>query len=135
MRVVLRLVGCLLAGIALGVVTAMVQTWTVRVGGMHLPVGAVAGVVTIVLMARACAWWVRSRRGAVAMALGWLGATLVMGTTSSRGDLVISGGNRQVGYLLAGSVLLAAASAFPLLPLAAPPAPAPVGAGAADPDD
>lgn len=118
MRVVLRLIGCVVAGIALGATTAMVQTWTIRVGGAHLPVGAVASVITVVLFARACAWWVRSRWGGVAMAGGWLAATLLMGSTTSGGDLVISSGTRQLGYLVAGSVLLAAACAFPLLPLA-----------------
>lgn len=116
MRAVLRLVGCLVIGLALGATTAMAQTWTMRVGGAHLPVGAVASVLTVVLVARACAWWTDSRLGAVVMASGWLVATLAMGSTTSGGDLVISSGTRQVAYLVAGSVLLAAACAFPLLP-------------------
>jgi hypothetical protein len=106
----------LLAGLLVGAVAAMVQSVTTQVGGVTLPTGAVLSLLAIVPMARAGAWWADSRAGAVAFSLGWLIATLAMGAPTPSGDLVLTSGTRQVSYLVGGSLLLAAACGFPLLP-------------------
>ena len=105
-----------LLGLAAGTVGAMLQTFVVWVGDVPLPVGAVATVLVVVLMARAAAWWVRSRWGAIVFSVSWMAATLLMASTTPGGDLVLSNGTRQLAYLVLGAMLLAAASGYPLLP-------------------
>ena len=112
----MRVAACVVVGLFFGFVGAMVQTYTFTVAGVALPVGAVLVLAACLAVARACAWWVLSRWGAIAFSGGWLAATLMMGSTTPSGDLVLSSGTRQVSYLIAGSMLLAAASGFPLLP-------------------
>ena len=105
-----------LVGLFLGFLGAMVQTYVVRVGGQSLPVGVALALVALVLVARACAWWVDSRWGAVLFSSAWLVTTLLMATTTSGGDLVVSAGDRQLAYLVIGAMVLASACGFPLLP-------------------
>lgn len=121
----MRAVAIVVLGLFVGLSGAALQTHTTTVGSLTLPTGALLVLACLVPIARACAWWVDSRWGAIAFALAWLPATLAMATTSPGGDLVISSGNRQVGYLVGGSLLLAAACAFPLLSPGEPGAPAP----------
>jgi hypothetical protein len=112
----MRVAACLVLGLTLGAVAAMVQTWEAVVGGHRLPVGTVLALVSVLAVARACAWWVGSRLGAIGFSVGWLAATLMMGTTTPGGDLVLSSGTRQMAYLVVGTMLLSAASGYPLLP-------------------
>jgi hypothetical protein len=102
----------------------MVQTWTVPAGGQALPVGTVLVLAALLPLVRACAWWSGSRAGAATFAVGWLAATLMMGTTTAGGDLVLSSGTRQVAYLILGTMMLSAASGYPLLPEDDTPRPA-----------
>ena len=111
----MRAVAIVVLGLSVGLAGAALQTHATTVGALTLPTGALLVLACIVPISRACAWWVDSRWGAVVFALAWLGATMAMATTSPGGDLVISSGNRQVGYLVGGSLLLAAACAYPLL--------------------
>ena len=112
----MRAVTLVLLGLAAGVVSAMLQTYVLREGPVALPLGAAAAIFVVVLLARASAWWVRARWGAVVFSVAWLVATLVMGTTTPGGDLVLASGTQQVAYLMLGGMLLAAACGFPLLP-------------------
>lgn len=112
----MRVAASLVLGLFLGFVGAMLQTWTTSVGGATIPVGAILVLTATVPVARACAWWVGSRWGAIAFSAGWLGATLMMGTQTPGGDLVLSSGTRQISYLILGTMLLSAASGYPLLP-------------------
>ena len=106
----------LVLGLFLGFVGAMVQTYTPLVLGVRLPAGAVLALVAVVLVARACAWWSGSRLGAITFSVGWLVATLIMGSSTADGDLVLDSGTRQIAYLILGTMALSAASGFPLLP-------------------
>jgi hypothetical protein len=124
MRLAGRLLAVGLVGLLLGFAGAAGQWWTVEVAGVDLPVGAVLGLVTAALVVRAAAWWVGSRAGAIAGSVGWLAATLALGTTSPSGDLILSSGTRQVAYLVVGSMVLAACCGFPLLPDEDAPEPA-----------
>ena len=103
-------------GLVAGMIGAMLQTYVLRVGNAAIPVGAVAVLIVLLLIARACAWWIGSRTGAILLSVPWLIATLAMATTTPGGDLVINAGPRQALYVLGGSMLLAAACGFPLLP-------------------
>lgn len=112
----MRIAACVVLGLFLGFVGGMVQTLTVAVAGTWLPVGTVLVLCAIVPVSRACAWWVGSRAGAASFAVAWLVATLMLGTTTPGGDLVLTSGTRQMAYLILGSMALAACSGFPLLP-------------------
>ena len=126
----MRAAAALVLGLFLGFVGAMVQTFTPPVAGMRLPIGMALALVAAVLVARACAWWSGSRLGAITFSIGWVAATLIMGTESAGGDLVLSSGTRQMAYLILGTIALSACCGYPLLPEEDVPAlPA---AGAAD---
>ncbi len=112
----MRAAALLVLGLFLGFVGAVLQTHTTAIGSVTVPSGGIVGVVAIVLVARAGAWWVGSRWGAIAVSLGWLTATLIMGSETAAGDLILSSGTRQMAYLIGGSMLLATACGFPLLP-------------------
>jgi len=112
----MRAAALLVLGLFLGFAGALIQTYTITLGSVRLPAGALLSLVAVVLVARAGAWWQGSRLGAITFSAGWLGATLMMGSTTGAGDLILSSGTRQVGYLIGGTILLAAACGFPLLP-------------------
>ena len=128
----MRAAALLVLGVFLGMVGALVQTGTTSLGSLTLPTGTLLVLATLVPLARAGAWWMDSRWGAIALSLGWLAATLLMGTTTSGGDLVISSGTRQVAYLVGGTILLSAACGYPLL---APEDDEPMAVAAASDDD
>jgi hypothetical protein len=111
-----RAAALLVLGLFLGFAGALIQTHTVAVGSVTLPTGAVLVLVTTVLVARAGAWWQGSRLGAITFSIGWLAATLIMGSETAAGDLILNSGTRQMGYLIGGTILLAAACGYPLLP-------------------
>jgi hypothetical protein len=106
----------LVLGLLFGFIGALAQTQTVLVGSVRLPTGMLMALVATVLVARAGAWWQGSRLGAITFSVGWLAATLMMGSESAAGDLILSAGTRQMSYLIGGTILLAAACGFPLLP-------------------
>ena len=112
----MRAAALLVLGLLFGFIGALVQTQTVLVGSVRLPTGMLMALVATVLVARAGAWWQGSRLGAITFSVGWLAATLMMGSESSAGDLILSAGTRQMSYLIGGTILLAAACGFPLLP-------------------
>ncbi len=112
----MRAAAMLVLGLFFGFIGAAIQTHTVTVGSVRLPSGAVLVLAVVVLVARAGAWWQGSRLGAVIFSIGWLVATLIMGSETPGGDLVITDGTRQLAYVVGGCMLLAAASGFPLLP-------------------
>ena len=112
----MRAAASLVLGVFLGVVGAMVQTWTPHLLGARLPVGVMMVLVAVVLVARACAWWSGSRLGAILFSVGWLAATLIMGSTTPDGDLILDSGTRQMAYLVLGTIALSACCGYPLLP-------------------
>ena len=112
----MRAAALLVLGLFFGFTGAMIQTHTLAVGSVRLPTGAVLVLVATVLVARASAWWQGSRLGAVTFSVGWLAATLMMGSETGAGDLILTSGTRQMAYLIGGTILLAAACGYPLLP-------------------
>ena len=112
----MRAAALLVLGLLFGFIGALVQTQTILVGSVRLPTGMLLALLATVLVARAGAWWQGSRLGAITFSVGWLAATLMMGSESAAGDLILSAGTRQMSYLIGGTILLAAACGFPLLP-------------------
>lgn len=106
------------AGAVLGVAGAFVQAHR---GVLEVPWGVLVvpwGVplVWLALLAgiRGGAWLVRTRWGGWSVMVGWLVATVALATESPSGDLALSGGGRQMTYLLGGVVLASAAASLPL---------------------
>ena len=131
----MRAAALLVLGLLSGFAGAMIQTHTIAVGSVRLPSGALLTLVAVVLVARAGAWWQGSRLGAITFSVGWLAATLMMGSRTGAGDLILDSGTRQMAYLIGGTILLAAACGFPLLPADdTPEQPLEVQAGARAPD-
>jgi hypothetical protein len=123
-----RIAATLVLGLFVGFVGAMVQWYSPTVAGHSVPVGAAIALLAVVPVARACAWWVGSRWGAIGFSVGWLAATLMMGTESPGGDLVLTGSTDSavsgpLAYLLIGTMALSAACGYPLLPEDDTPAP------------
>lgn len=112
----MRAAALLVLGLFFGFIGALIQSYTTLLGSVRLPTGALVSLVAIVLVARAGAWWQGSRLGAITFSVGWLAATLMMGSETGAGDLVLTSGTRQMAYLIGGTILLAAACGFPLLP-------------------
>ena len=113
----MRAAALLVLGLLFGFAGALIQTYTVAVGSVRIPVGAVLTLVAVVLVARAGAWWQGSRLGAITFSVGWLAATFMMGSKTGAGDLILDSGTRPMGYLIAGTILLSAACGYPLLPV------------------
>ena len=134
----MRAAALLVLGLLFGFAGALIQTFTITVGSVRLPAGAVLTLVAVVLVARAGAWWQGSRLGAITFSIGWLAASLMMGSKTGAGDLILSSGTRQMGYLIGGTILLATACGFrcfpPTTPRTSPSRPrlGPAGAEATD---
>lgn len=105
---------CLLVGALVGLVGAFVQAQRLAVGAVTVPWGFVLVWVVLLVAVRGGAWAIGSRWGAWAVAAGWLGMTVAMSAESPSGDLAISGGTRQLVYLIGGVVLVSAAATLPL---------------------
>lgn len=116
-RILLAL-GAVVAGLVVGVAGAFVQAQrfviSVADSVVILPWGAVLAVVAMAFAIRGGVWTARARWGGWLLFLGWLGATLLMATETSSGDIALSSGARQMGYLLIGVVIGSAAATFPL---------------------
>ena len=115
---VLGALGLVVLGLAIGTVGAFVQAarWIVDTpwGIWSIPWGVVLVLITLLVAIRAGTWALRSRWGSWAVLLGWLAATIALSAESPSGDVALSGGSRQMTYLLGGVILGSAAATFPL---------------------
>ena len=116
--VFVRIAGLIALGLVIGLLGSFVQADRSIVplpwGQAVLPWGMILAIVTLVLVVRGAAWLIRSRAGGWAVFAGWLASTVVMSAESPSGDLALSGGGRQMTYLLSGVILGAAAATFPV---------------------
>ena len=116
---ILRIIGLVVVGLAVGIIGSFLQATreivTMPWGQVVVPWGMIVVVVTVIIVIRGGTWLARSRAGGWAVFAGWLVATIVMSAESPSGDLAISGGGRQMTYLLGGVVVGAAAATFPIL--------------------
>jgi hypothetical protein len=107
-----------LLGAVIGVVGAFVQAQRLVLelpwGTVTLPWGVPFVWIVLLVAIRAGAWLIVTRWGSWAVLAGWLLATIALSADSPSGDLALSGGTRQMTYLLGGVVLGSAAATFPL---------------------
>jgi hypothetical protein len=101
-------------GLILGVIGAFVQAvrWLSPVGSV--PWGAVLAALVVVILVRGAVVAVHTRWAGWALLVGWLVATVVLAAESPSGDVALSGGGRQMGYLLAIVILGSAVASFPV---------------------
>lgn len=116
----MRAILLLLLGVGLGILGAIVAAARWHLGSLTIPVGLVVVLAALPPIARAAAWWVTSRLGALAVGGGWLVATLVLGSTSPSGDVLLVNNWQSIAYLSGGSLILAACASLPLLERAQP---------------
>jgi hypothetical protein len=128
-RLGLAIVG-LLAGLLVGLLGAFVQAmryiWDSPWGYVVIPWGALLALLVLVLTVRGAAWLAMTRWSGWAAFLGWLAMTIVLSSESPGGSVALSGGGRQLFYLIGGVVIATATATIPV-PLrrrAVQPAPA-----------
>ncbi len=116
-RLGLAIVG-LLAGLLVGLLGAYVQAmryvWDSPWGYVVIPWGALLVLLVLVLTVRGSAWLAMTRWSAWAAFLGWLVITLVLSSESPGGSVALSGGGRQMFYLIGGVVLATATATIPV---------------------
>ena len=110
---VLAYLGCLLAGLVIGIAGAFLQGARFLVGGTTIPWGLVLALVALLVLVRAGIEVTRSRWGGWIVLLAWIATTVAFAAELPSGDLVISAGGRQMAYLLGGVIVGAAAATVP----------------------
>ncbi len=110
--------GAVVVGGVIGLTGAFLQTQRGTVdlpwGLWTIPWGVPLVWLALVAAVRGGAWAVGSRWGAWAVFTGWLAATVLLSAESPSGDLAVSGGGRQLVYLIGGVILASAAASLPL---------------------
>jgi sulfite exporter TauE/SafE len=105
-------------GAVIGLAGAFVQAHRAAVdvpwGVLQVPWGVILVWAALLAAIRAGAWAIASRWGSWAVLLGWIGATVAMSAETSSGDVALSGGGRQLAYLLVGVVAGSTAASLPL---------------------
>ena len=105
-------------GVAIGTVGAFVQAQRSLVdlpwGQATIPWGVPLVWIALLAGIRGGTWGLRTRWGGWAVLAGWLVATIGFSAESTSGDLALSGGTRQMTYLLGGVILGSAAAPLPL---------------------
>lgn len=105
--------GCLLAGLVIGIAGAFLQGARLVAGGVTFPWGLVLALVALLILVRAGVEMTSSRWGGWIVLLVWIAATVAFAAELPSGDLVISAGGRQMAYLLGGVIVGAAAATVP----------------------
>jgi hypothetical protein len=110
--------GLVALGVLIGTVGAFEQAARLVVdtpwGAVTVPWGVPFVWIVLLLAIRAGTWLIGTRWGSWAVLGGWLAATIAWAGESPSGDVALSGGARQLTYLIGGVVLGAAAATFPL---------------------
>jgi hypothetical protein len=106
-------VGGLVIGLAGGFVQAHRLIWIFDGRYLVVPWGAVIVVVVLLVAIRGAAKVMQRRSAAWFVLVGWLIMTFFLATETTSGDLAVSSGVRQWGYLLSGAVLGSAIATLP----------------------
>jgi hypothetical protein len=114
---VLGVLGLVALGLLIGTVGAFVQAARLTLdtpwGVVTIPWGVPFVWIVLLFAIRAGTWLMRTRWGSWAVLGGWLMATIALSTESPSGDLALSGGTRQMTYLIGGVILGSAAATLP----------------------
>ncbi len=108
------LVGLVLGGVVLGLVGGAVSSLRRTIGGIDLPWGVVLALLAVACCVRGAAWLVGTRRGAAAVSIGWIGATIALAALSPGGDVLLPDQPRTYLYLTGGVFVSLLASLWPL---------------------
>ena len=115
---VLGLLLSLVVGLVIGLAGAFVQAQRLLVdspwGVVPIPWGVLLVWIALVAAIRGATWGVGTRWAGWTIFVGWLISTIVLSADSPSGDVALSGGGRQMTYLLAGVVIASAAASLPL---------------------
>jgi hypothetical protein len=110
-------------GLLVGLTGAFVQAQRALVetpwGTVTVPWGVLVVWVALIAAIRGGVWAVGTRWGGWAVMIGWLVTTVALSAETASGDVALSGGGRQLTYLLGGVVIGSAAASLPL-PRSAP---------------
>ncbi|HEV8024504.1 MAG TPA: hypothetical protein VGP37_06440 [Candidatus Nanopelagicales bacterium] len=116
-RRVAALLLALVIGVVIGVTGAFIQAhrFVLTADGRYLviPWGAVVVVVVLLLVIRTAATVTGLRAAAWLLLAGWLATTIFLASETSSGDIALSSGPRQWGYLFVGVVFGSALATFP----------------------
>ena len=116
-RTIVSLLAATVAGLIIGLAGAFVQAhrfiWIVGERYLVVPWGAVVVVVVLLVTIRGAAMLLQRRSTGWFVLGGWLVMTFVLATETASGDLAVSGGLRQWGYLLSGAILGSALATLP----------------------
>ncbi len=88
--------------------------WVIGTTTIPVPWGATLTLLVLFLVVRGGVHLVGSAFGGAAVMAGWLAVTLLLSVSSPWGDLIVSGGIRQLVYLFGGTVVGAALATFPV---------------------
>jgi len=103
----------MLIGVAGGFVQAHRSVWIFDGRYVVVPWGVLIVVAVLVVAIRGAAIVVRMRSASWLVLGGWLAVTLFLATETPWGDIAVSSGLRQWGYLLSGAILGSAIATFP----------------------
>ncbi len=110
--------GCPVLGLAVGIMGAFVQAHRLvfPLGSLivAIPWGALLVLLAVVTLTRSACWVVGSRLAGFLLVAGWLASTLWFAMESGSGNLAISAGARQWGYVIGGTLLGSAAFLLPM---------------------
>ena len=116
-RTIVSLLAAAAAGLVIGLAGAFVQAhrfvWIFENRYLVVPWGAVIVLVVLLVSIRGAAKVLHRRSAGWLVLGGWLIMTFVLATESTSGDLAVSGGLRQWGYLLGGAILGSALATLP----------------------
>jgi hypothetical protein len=110
----LTYVGLVVGGLFLGVLGVGLAAVRTQVNGTFVPWGLVLMLVALPVCVRGAAWFVGSRRGAVAVAVAWVLPTIAFASTNPGGDVLLPDLPRTYVYLVGGAALVLLASVWPL---------------------
>ena len=114
---VFSLVAVTVVGMVIGVAGGFVQAHrsVVLIDGRYLvfPWGVLIVVVVLLIAIRAAAKLLHLRSAGWLVLGGWLAVTFLLATETPAGDIAVSSGVRQWGYLLSGAVVGSALATLP----------------------
>lgn len=110
----LRAVGFLVAGFALGATGVTVQAGQVMIAGHTLQWGLPVTLFVVFVAVRGASWWQGSRYAGGCVAAGWLLASAMFTTTGPAGDVILPDSMRSTAYLAIGALLAGLGAGLPV---------------------